>query len=150
MDAALVSALIDRDWAPFVAQARRLGLDDPVRHGDRIDVIVTPPDADEPFRAVLLCDDYDAVAPLLDFADLETGKQRGRAHWPRMSEAPYNSVVIDGLEVPILCTPGTRGYHLHSSHNHEAHEKKIWLLPRQADLIARLMNRMGAYQGRGL
>ncbi len=150
MDSSLVSGLIDRDWAPFVEQARRLGLGEPRRHADRIDLLVTPKGASEQFRAVLFCDDYDAVPPLLDFVDVETGKQLGRGYWPRMSEAPYNEVIAQGRSVPILCTPGTRGYHLHASHSSETHDKRIWLLPRQADLLARLLNRMGTYQGRGL
>jgi hypothetical protein len=150
MDSTLVAELIDRDWASFVEQTRRLGLGEPSRRADRIDLLVTPHGASEEFRAVLFCDDYDAFAPLLDFADVETGEQLGRAYWPRMSEAPYNEVMAKGRNLPILCTPGTRGYHLHASHSSETYERRIWLLPRQADLIARLLNRMGTYQGRGL
>lgn len=150
MDAALTEALIDRDWAPFVAQARRLGLGTPTRTGSRVDMIVVPRETDEQFRAVLLCDDYDAVAPLLDFADVEVGESLGREHWPRMGGAPYNEIAYRGRSVPILCTPGTRGYHLHPSHCSEVHDKRIWRLARQAALIARLMTQMGPYIGRGL
>lgn len=67
-----------------------------------------------------------------------------------MEAAPYNEIVFRGRHVPILCTPGTLGYHLHPSHHTESHDKACWSLPRQATLIARLMNGMGAYQGRGL
>jgi hypothetical protein len=55
-----------------------------------------------------------------------------------------------GRNVPILCTPGTRGYHLHPSHCGEAHDKAIWTLSRQASLLGRLMSQMGTYLGRGL
>ena len=109
-----------------------------------------PRGIDERFRVVLLCEDYDAVAPLLDFADLKTGKELGREHWPRMQNAPYNEIAFRGRQVPILCTPGTLGYHLHPSHCNEVHDKTIWSLPCQASLIARLMTQMGEYQGRGV
>ena len=149
MDPDLVAMLIDRDWAPFLTQARRLGLGEPERDGERIDVVVTPGGTDARFRAALLCDGYDGVAPLLDFADLETG-ELGAEHWPRMSNAPYNAITYAGRNVPILCTPGTRGYHLHQSHSSEVHNKSIWALPRQASLLGRLMSQMGSYVGRGL
>lgn len=150
MEPQLVEALLARDWGAFVKQARRLGLGRPVRRGTRIAMTVCPPGTDERFRAVLLCDEYDAVAPLLDFVDLRTGKQYGREHWPRMGDAPYNEIVHQGRRVPILCTPGTLGYHLHPSHHAEAHDKAVWSLPRQASLISRFMNQMGPFQSRGL
>lgn len=150
MDTALAEALIDRDWAPFASQARRLALGTPTRKETRVDLIVVPRDTHERFRAVLLCDDYDAIAPLLDFADIETGQHLGREHWPRMEAAPYNEIVYQGRSLPILCTPGTRGYHLHPSHYTEVHDKCVWTLARQAGLIARLMTQMGPYLGRGL
>lgn len=150
MEPELVETLLDRDWGAFVAQTRRLGLGRPTRCCTRIALTVSPPGTDERFRAVLLCDDYDAVAPLLDFADLRTGKDLGRAHWPRMRDAPYNEITFGGRHVPILCTPGTRGYHLHPSHHTEVHDKAIWTLPRQASLLGRLMTQMGPYCGRGM
>jgi hypothetical protein len=150
MDATLVQELIDRDWAQFVAQSRRLGLGAPERSSDRIDLVVSPTGTTDRFRAVLLCDGYDAVAPALDFAELETGVELGKPYWPRMSAAPYNEIAYAGRRLPILCTPGTRGYHLHPSHHAESHDKNIWRLPLQADLIARLLTRMGSYQGCGL
>jgi hypothetical protein len=149
MDAELVTLLIDRDWAALLAQARRLGLGAPERVEHRIDLVVSPPDTSERFRAVLLCDGYDAVAPLLDFADLKTG-ELGNEHWPRMAGAPYNAINYGGRNLPILCTPGTRGYHLHPSHCGESHDKATWTLPRQASLLARLMSQMGSYTGRGV
>lgn len=149
MDADLVSALIDRDWGPFLAQVRRLGLSEPIRSGERIDVPTVVPRTEERFVAVLLCDGYDALAPLLDFST-EIGGEVGRPHWPRFDAAPYNAITYNGRDVPILCTPGTRGYHLHPSHHTEVHDKSIWTLSCQATLIARLMTRMGNYQGRGL
>ena len=120
METELVEALLVRDWGAFVAQARRLGLGRPVRRGTRIALTISPRGIDERFRVVLLCEDYDAVAPLLDFADLKTGKELGREHWPRMQNAPYNEIAFRGRQVPILCTPGTLGYHLHPSHCNEA------------------------------
>jgi hypothetical protein len=149
MDPELVQQLIDRDWAPLLAQARRLGLGEPKRHEERIELLVTPQGTDTRFRAVLLCDGYDATAPLLDFADPETG-ELGCAHWPHMANAPYNAITYDGRHVPILCTPGTRGYHLHPSHRGEHYDKSIWKLARQASLLGRLMTQMGPYVGRGV
>ena len=56
MDAELVTLLIDRDWAALLAQARRLGLGAPERVEHRIDLVVSPPETSERFRAVLLCE----------------------------------------------------------------------------------------------
>jgi hypothetical protein len=67
-----------------------------------------------------------------------------------MSGAPYNEITYAGRRLPILCTPGTRGYHLHPSHHTEVHDKSVWTLVRQASLISRLMTQMGPYQGRGV
>lgn len=150
MDAELVKSLIDRDWGAFTGQAKRLGLGRPVRSDTRIDIPVSPAGTDDEFRAVLFCEDYDAVSPLLDFADPKTGKEYGRQFWPKMQNAPYNEIVYRGRQVPILCTPGTLGYHLHPSHHTEVHDKSIWTLPRQASLIARLITQMGPYMGRGV
>jgi hypothetical protein len=155
MDAELVKAVIDRDLAPFAEQARRLGLGTPQRTGTRLDLIVLPPGSADPFRAVLECDDYDAQAPLLDFADVETGQHVGREHWPRMRRATelgiYNSVTLpDGRYVPILCTPGTRGYHLHPSHCTETHPATCWKLACQATLLHRLFHVWGPCDGRGV
>lgn len=150
MDAVLIASLLDRDWPSFVAHAQRLGLGQPQRTGTRLDLIVTAPGTTELFRPVLLCEDYDAAAPLLDFADVEAGESLGGQHWPRMSGAPYNEITYAGRRVPILCTPGTLGYHLHPSHHAEVHDKSVWTLARQASLISRLMTQMGTYQGRGV
>src|SRR5437879_2760210 len=121
MDDELVNALIDRDWAPFLDQVRRLGFGEPRRENSRIDVPVQPPGADEQFLAALFCDGYDAQAPVLDFADPENPAEVGAPQWPRIDGAPMNSVVWNGRTLPIVCTPGTRGYHMHQSHAAEQH-----------------------------
>lgn len=107
MDAVLIASLLDRDWPSFVAHAQRLGLGQPQRTGTRLDLIVTAPGTTELFRPVLLCEDYDAAAPLLDFADVEAGESLGGQHWPRMSGAPYNR---DHLRRPACADP------LHTRH----------------------------------
>jgi hypothetical protein len=150
MDDALAIKLIERDWQAFVEQAARLGLGQPVRDGLRIDLPVTPIGTEEVFWAVLLCDGYDAQAPLLDFADAEKPELLGAAYWPKLSNAPMNAVVVDGRSVPIVCTPGTRGYHLHSSHVNEAYERVTWRLPAVASLLHTFLRKMGPYTGRGL
>jgi len=147
---ALTTAVIKRDWLPFVQQLRRLGLGPPERDGVRIDVFLRPQGTEEHFRAVLQCDGYDAQAPLLDFADPNDGSLLGPPYWPKMASAPMNSIEFEGRQLPIICTPGTRGYHLHSSHAAESHSPSIWRLPRVASLLARFVNKMGPYQGRGL
>lgn len=149
MDDALANSLIDRDWAPFLNQVRRLGLADPTRDGTRIDLPVRPKDSEDDFVAVLLCDGYDAQAPLLDFANPSDPEALGGPYWPRMETAPMNSIPLDGRQVPIICTPGTRGYHLHTSHVAEQHDRKAWRLPAVAVLLSRFL-RMGPYRGRGL
>jgi len=149
VDGALASALIDRDWAPFLEQVRRLGLGEPARHDTRIDIAARPPGAEEDFLAVLLCDGYDAQAPVLDFADPADPTALGAAHWPRIDGAPMNSVAWDGRQLPIICTPGTRGYHLHPSHVAEQHPRERWRLPVVATLLSRFL-RMGPYRGRGV
>lgn len=149
MDDALVNSLIDRDWAPFLEQVRRLDLGEPTRANSRIDIPVQPLDTDAEFLAVLFCDGYDAQAPLLDFADPEKPAQVGGPYWPRIEGAPMNSVVWNGRTVPIICTPGTRGYHLHESHAAEQHPRERWRLPVVATLVARFL-RMGPYRGRGV
>lgn len=150
MDDELVTTLIDRDWAPFVDQVRRLRLGDPERDGIRINTLVRPDGTDDEFHAVLLCDGYDAQAPVLDFADLDNPELLGAPYWPRMAGAPMNSITLDGRHLPIICTPGTRGYHLHDSHRAEQHARETWRLPRVVSILARFLRRMGPYQGRGL
>lgn len=150
MDAALVEAVIERDWPRFLEQAARLQLGTPTRKEIRIDLTVQPAGVDEMFRAVLRCDGYDGQAPLLDFAALNDPERMGREYWPRMANAPMNAIEFEGRHLPIICTPGTRGYHLHQSHMAEAHDPKVWRLARVASLLARFLRRMGPYAGRGL
>ena len=150
MDLELVQAVIERDWAAFAAQSARLGLGAPTRAGTSIFVPVQPPGSAEEFLAVLSCDDYDVIAPLLDFADPGNPVSRGGAYWPRIAGAPMNSIVYAGVTMPIVCTPGTRGYHLHSSHAAENWPASTWRLPKVASLLWRFTHRMGTYQGRGL
>jgi len=125
MDVALSNALIDRDWEDFTTQVGRLKLGWPERDGTRIDVVVTPHPA-RPSSSAQHCsaDDYDAIAPVLDFADLADPGAPRRVHWPNIEGAPYNSVTYDGRYLPILCVVGTRGYHIHSSHSAEQHPEK--------------------------
>jgi hypothetical protein len=149
VDDALASALIDRDWAPFLAQVRRLGLGEPRRTDTRIDIPARPPKSEDELLAVLFCDGYDAQAPMLDFADPEDSSKVGGAYWPRIEGAPMNSIQWNGRTVPIICTPGTRGYHLHQSHVAEQHPSETWRLARVAGLLSRFL-RMGPYGGRGL
>lgn len=149
MDAALTNALIDRDWGDFTTQAERLKLGSPERDGTRIDIVVTAPATTEQFRAALLCDDYDAIAPVLDFAALDDPDLLGREYWPNIEGAPYNSVMYDGRHLPIICVVGTRGYHIHTSHSAEQHPKSCWRLPAVASLLHRFL-RMGRLVGRGL
>ncbi len=149
MDESLVNAVIDRDWTRFVGQAHRLGFRDPTRTNTRIDLPVRPPGTEEDFLAVLLCDGYDAQPPLLDFADPEYPEQLGGAHWPRIEGAPMNSVLWNGRTVPIICTPGTRGYHLHQSHCSEQHPRESWRLSAVVTIVWRFL-RMGPYKGRGI
>jgi hypothetical protein len=150
MDSTLVAKLIERDWPTFLRQLRLLDLGVPELAGTRIDMIVAPRGSTDQFVAVLECDNYDAQAPLLDFADMDDRASLGAAHWPRIEGAPMNSVSIDGRSVPILCTPGTRGYHVHSSHMGETHAREVWRLPAVATLLHRFLRMMGSYQGRGL
>lgn len=150
MDEALAIKLIERDWEAFVAQSRRLALGDPIRTGTRIDLLTSPTGTDERFRPVLLCDGYDAQAPLLDFADLDDGDILGGPYWPRMQNAPMNSVTVAGRTMPIICTPGTRGYHLHSSHVAETYSRETWRLPTVASLLHVFLRKMGPYAGRGI
>src|ERR1022692_2134693 len=150
MDIELVNAVIDRDWAAFAAQSRQLGLSEPRRTGTDIFSLILRSAPTEEFRAVLGCDDYDAVAPLLDFADPADPATRGASYWPKMASAPMNSIVYDGVAMPIICTPGTRGYHLHPSHAAENWPSDTWRLPKVASLLWRFSRRMGPCQGRGL
>lgn len=150
MDEALSTRIIKRDWTAFTEQAARLRLGQPALEGTRIDLSVTPAGTSDRFRAVLFCDGYDAQAPLLDFADLNDPALLGGPYWPKMANAPINSVEVGGRTVPIICTPGSRGYHLHSSHSGEVFERKTWLLPAVATLLHRFVHEMGPYGGRGL
>ena len=150
MDIELVHAVIDRDWAAFAAQSGRLGLGTPIRTGTDIFVPLQPTGASEEFLAVLGCDEYDMIAPLLDFADPGSPAERGGAYWPKMGGAPMNSIVYAGRTIPIICTPGTRGYHLHTSHAAESWPASTWKLPKVASLLWRFAHGMGPYRGRGL
>ena len=150
MDAALVHAAIDRDWPGLSAQAGRLRLGSPSRAGMEIHILARPTDADEDYLAVLECDGYDAVAPLLDFANPQDPAQRGRQFWPQMATAPMNTVAVGDRSVPIICTPGTRGYHIHTSHHAESHPRSTWRLAAVATLLHRFLAQMGPYRGRGL
>lgn len=151
MDIALVSRLVDRDWPAFELACQRLAVGTPTRRdATTITVACTPHGSEDRYLAVIECDDYDAQAPLLDFADPDDPTAVGRQWWPLMTAAPYNNVNRpDGGHLPILCVPGTRGYHLHSSHSAEIHDRVIWRLPTTAALLHRLLHRWGPYQGRG-
>jgi hypothetical protein len=149
MDAALANAIIDRDWSDFAAQVQRLQLGSPERDGTRIDIVVSPLGSAKRFRAVLLCDDYDAEAPVLDFADPANPAHLSREFWPNIEGAPINSVTYAGRFLPIICVVGTRGYHLHTSHSAEQHPKSIWRLPVVAGILQRFL-RMGRLVGRGV
>ena len=150
MDIELVHAVIDRDWAAFAAQSARLGLGIPTRTDTDIFIPLQPIGASEEFLAVLGCDDYDTIAPLLDFANPGNPAERGGAYWPKMAEAPMNSISYSGRTIPIICTPGTRGYHLHTSHKAESWPASTWKLPKVASLLCRFAHEMGPYRGRGL
>ena len=134
----------------FAAQSALLGLGTPVRTDTDIFVPLKPIESSDEFLAVLGCDDYDVVAPLLDFADPGNPAERGGAYWPKMEGAPMNSIAYAGRTVPIICTPGTRGYHLHTSHKAESWPASTWKLPKVASLLARFAHEMGPYGGRGL
>jgi hypothetical protein len=149
VDAELVSGLIDRDWPMFVEQARRLELGEPTRTDLRIDIPVRPAGAEEDFLAVLLCEEYDAQAPILNFADPQDPSRLGASHWPRIDGAPMNSVPWQEEILPIVCVVGTRGYHVHSSHCTEIHPRCAWRLPVVATVIHRFLH-MGPYRGRGV
>lgn len=150
MDIELVRAVIDRDWAAFAAQSARLGLGTPTRTDTDIFIPLQPIEADEEFLAVLSCDDYDMIAPLLDFANPGNPAERGSGYWPKMAGAPMNSIVYAGRTIPIICTPGTRGYHLHVSHKAESWPPSTWKLPKVASLLWRFAHEMGPYRGHGL
>jgi hypothetical protein len=149
MDEELVLAAIERDWQAFVDQSRRLGLAEPRQNGTTIHIPLRPPGSEEEFLGVLECDGYDAIAPLLDFADPANPQTRGREHWPNIAGAPFNSIQIDSRYVPIVCIKGTRGYHLHPSHSSETYDRDTWRLPTVISLIHRFL-RMGPLTGRGL
>jgi hypothetical protein len=150
VDEDLVLKLIARDWPKFAEACERLDLGTPTREGVRTDMIITAPGTEEEFRSVLFCDGYDAQAPLLDFADIDTGTSVGKDHWPQMTNAPMNSITYEGRLVPILCVRGTRGYHLHESHRSETHPRSTWALAAVATVIWRLFNQWGSLQGRGV
>lgn len=144
-----MSSLIDRDWAAFAAQSRLLGLGEPRRAGTDIFVAVCPAGTDDEYLAILSCDGYDATAPLLNFGDPADPADRGGSHWPRMAGAPMNAISYNAVTVPIICTPGTRGYHLHPSHAAESWPASTWRLPKVASLLW-WFTHTGQYQGRGL
>ena len=150
MDARLVHALIERDWPNFIDQVKRLHLSEPKRDGIRIDIECKPTGTDDRFRAVLICEDYDAQAPVLDFADIDNPALLGAPYWPKMAKAPMNAVQWKGRHLPIICTPGTLGYHIHQSHCGETHARDTWRLPAVASLLHRLLTSMGPYAGRGV
>ena len=150
MDVALVEALIERDWPAFERVCRSVAIGTPVRHGTRIRIPCTPIGTDDGYVAVIDCDDYDAQAPLLDFADPDNPEDVGRHCWPRMQQAPYNNITIGARHVPILCVNGTRGYHLHPSHCAEHHDRSVWHLTATATLLHRLLHQWGPYVGRGV
>lgn len=150
MDAELSIRLVERDWAALAAQCSRLHLGDPRREGLEVFIAVPVTEVDDPFEAVLECDEYNAVAPLLDFVDLSDPTRRGAPYWPKFETAPITSIEIGDRKVPMLCTPGTRGYHLHPSHRAERFEPTAWPLARSANLLWRLTHEMGTYQGRGV
>jgi hypothetical protein len=149
VDAGLVNAVIDRDWAPFVAQLNRLALGQATREDARIDIVVRPPAAEADFLAVLICDEYDDQAPVLHFANPAAPAEIGAEHWPRIDGAPMNAVTWNGANLPIICVVGTRGYHIHPSHVSETHPKSCWQLPAVATVLHRFLH-MGAYRGRGV
>src|ERR1700723_2412527 len=107
MDTALVSQLLDRDWPIFVSACKRLGLSPPSRSESTLSLQCRPKGTSDEFLAILSCDDYDAQAPLLDFADPSGSGDIGRQWWPQMAGAPNNSIVLDERHLPILCVPGT-------------------------------------------
>lgn len=148
MDPELNAACVDRDWPGFVEQVQRFGLAAPTR--DRLNLYVpwTSPESDDDFVAWLRCDGYDATAPLLQFVDPDDWAVAGRRWWPSIPNATMNSISFEGNTIPIICTPGTRGYHLHQSHRGEAYERSVWALPKVATLLGRLFCRWGACQGR--
>lgn len=150
MDAALVASLVDRDWEPFVQTCRTLAVGTPWRDGERILVPCVPAGTEEGFLALVECDDYDAQAPLLDFANPQDPGDFGRQWWPHMQGAPYNGVVVGGRDLPILCVKGTRGYHLHTSHSAEQYGRSVWRLPVTATLLHRLLHQWGPYVKRGV
>ena len=150
MDAALVTSVIDRDWDDFESACRRLGIGRPIRSGTVITVRCTPAASDELFLAVVECDGYDAQAPLVNFGDPTSSDDRGRHWWPRMGTAPMNNISLGDQQLPILCVPGTRGYHLHPSHSTEQHPRSAWRLPVTATILHRFLHQWGPYQGRGL
>lgn len=150
MDAALVISLLERDWTDFKSACVRLAVGDPVRLDRRTEVRCSPAGSTDEYLAVVDCEGYDAQAPLLEFGDPAGSGDVGRQWWPRMASAPMNNIILDGRQVPILCVPGTRGYHLHPSHSGEQHSRSTWRLPVTATIIHRLLHQWGPYQGRGV
>jgi hypothetical protein len=150
MDDTLVESLIDRDWPAFFRACRALAVGTPERHGQVVRIRCMPSGTDTGYLAVLDCHGYNAVAPLLDFANPDDPHQTGREWWPNMANAPFNNIEIDGRHVPIVCVKGTRGYHLHPSHCTEAHDRSTWHLVASATLIHRLLHTWGPHQGRGV
>ena len=150
IDEELVTRVIDRDWRDFEAACRRLGVGIPTIAGQRISIPCIPAASADQYLAIVECVDYDAQAPLLQFADPAGSGDIGRQWWPRMATAPINNIVLDGAHTPILCVPGTLGYHLHPSHCNEQHPRTAWRLPVVAAILHRFLHQWGPYQGRGL
>jgi hypothetical protein len=150
VDIELVHAIIDRDWAAFAAQSAPRGIGNPNRTDTDILIPLQHLGSSDEFLAILSCDDYDTIAPLLDFANPGNPAERGGAYWPKMAGAPMNSIAYADRTIPIICTPGTRGYHLHTSHKAESWPASTWKLPKVASLLWRFAYEMGPYGGRGL
>lgn len=150
MDLILVESLIERDWQAFTQVCRSLAVGTPERSGDLIHISCKPTGASDEFLAVIECDEYDAQAPLLDFANPKDFTDVGRHWWPRMQGAPYNNIELGGRHVPILCVQGTRGYHLHPSHCAEQHDRSTWRLATTATILHRLLHQWAPYVSRGL
>ena len=145
-----MTQLIDKDWPDFVSSSRRLGLGEPSRADATLSLLCSPSGSSDKFLAVLTCDNYDAQAPLLDFADPTGSGDTGRQWWPRMESAPLNNIMLGSRHLPILCVPGTLGYHLHPSHCNEQHTRTTWRLPVSSTILHRLLHQWGPYQGRGV
>jgi len=147
MDRALSIRILDSHWERTLAQARSLGIETSRDEKDPLLVYVrycfqSPGDR---YLGLLSCEDYDEKPPRLDFANPENPADQGKQWWPKMSQAP---VVLENGQT-VLCTPGTRGYHEHSSHRGETHPKSVWYLPKVLSVLWKYFH-WGDYQGRGI